>query len=413
MPRNSYCPRWALMLEADWRPWRVVLLDLYTRGGVGVFLQGYTPGGAGLASGLYPDALAGLCGRATSAVFRLIDSLGALGGLALGIDTNDRVYIESITAAWAVVSGGAALGFTGPVASVNVGGGVWRCTAQADWTRGPLDLGALALAFTAGGPFVTTDEACQVQDVPAALRLAGYTGDGVAWGTRSLISADTMLIGDGEHRHGWHIDQYGRVVESGADGISRAVWVDTSFRDWLGFTGSEALVWHPSCTRWTVTATRPCTGVLCPSRPAERVDHETKAFGDGARLVSGETVTVQTGHRRTLRLGPVHIDGPLDAAPSGVWVDLSDHFHRSVAPYLTPGARCELYQDHGDCRRVGRTALGQTYGLARTVEEEPYRGRVEAAVAIEAPGTLAVSWPQVLRRRGSAPDMVLDVVEDR
>lgn len=411
MPRGSYCPRWALMLEADWRAWSGS--NVYTRGGVPVSLPAWPAGGAGLSSGIYPDALAALCGRASGAIRSLFATLG-LPDPDAGIDENDRVWFESSDAGWQVLSGGASLGFTGAAVSVNMGGGRWRCTAQADWTRGPVALAAIVLSiqFGGGGAIVTTTtNACRCQDVPSGIRPANYTGDGLAWGTASLRYLDELSTADAAHRHGWHLDQYGRVVESGANALPAAVWGPSAFRDALGFTGTETKV--ITGTGWTVTATRPCAGVLCPSRPAERVDHGVEVVGDGARLIGGDTTSVLVGHARTVRLSPVWIDGPLDAAPQGLWRDLSDHYHRAVAPLMVPGAKGELYQDYGDCRRVGRTQDGHTYGLARTVELEPYRGRLEVAISPGSPSSRDVTWAQVMRRRGTTQDLLLDLREDR
>ena len=403
MPSNNYCPLFSLQLAADWRPWAgVTVLDF--GGGATVSIPAITATGIAPGSQVYPDALTALCGRATSTLLSLLTAEGGLAALAVGIDANDRWFAESTTAGWAVTGGGAVLGFTGPVASVNVGGGVWRCTAQADWVRGPFDLGAVALAYTAGGARLTTDEACWSQDVPSATRTISYAGDGAVWGAQGLTRRLTFAAGGLQFDVGAHLDEQGRTVLSGSQSIPVPVWVDTAFRDWLGFTGLETAVLDASGD-WTLTSTRPCTGVLCPSRPAESINPTVSVLGNGAALRDGSTASVALGHRLSWEVS-AWLDGPLDR------YDLARHFVQAFAPLAVPGWPCELYQDFGDCRRTGWTAHGDAYGLAFNVEREGYRGRIEAAISPDADTSWALTWPQALRRR--APLRIkLDQTEDR
>ena len=403
MPSNNYCPLFSLQLAADWRPWAGVTV-LNFGGGATVSLPAITATGIAPGSQVYPDALTALCGRATGALWRLLDDSGGLAALAVGIDENDRWYAESTTAGWAVTGGGAVLGFTGPVASVNIGGGVWRCTAQADWVRGPFDLGAVLLAYTAGVARVTTTDACWAQDIPSATRLTTYAGDGAAWGLVGLARAMRVATGAMEFELSAHLDAQGRTIISGAGGVALPTWSSTSFRDWLGFTGLETAVLDASGD-WTLTSTRPCTGVLCPSRPAESINPTVSVLGNGAALRDGSTVSVALGHRLSWEVS-AWLDGPLDR------YDLARHFVQAFAPLAVPGWPCELYQEFGDCRRVGWTAHGDTYGLAYNVEREGYRGRIEAAISPDADTSWALTWPQALRRR--APMRIkLDQTEDR
>lgn len=404
MPSPSLCPRWALMMAADWRRWAgASVLDL--GGGGTVVLPSITALGVVPGSMVYPDAIAAICGRATGLLKSLLTASGGLAGLVVGIDASDRWYAESTTAGWAVTSGGALLGFTGPVASVNVGGGVWRCTAQADWTRGPFSLGAIGLHYTAGGARVTTDEACWAQDVPSATRLAAFTGDGLAWGSANLARRFAFAAGGFEHDAGAHIDAQGRVVLSASQTIPVPTWLDTDFRDWLGFTGAETPVYDAS-SDWTLTATRPCTGVLCPSRPADRHDPGGRVFGSGSRLGDGSTVTISTGRALTMAVEG-WLDGDADA-----WADLQWHFTRRVVPYMSPGHPGSLYLEHGDCRGAGWFDDGTPYGLGKNPQDDGYRGRYTIGISPDSSAAWQITWPQVLRRRAPLR-LDLDLVEPR
>ena len=403
MPSPSLCPRWALMMAADWRRWAGASVLDYS--GVPVALPSVSALGIAPGSLVYPDALTAICGRATGALYRLILAEGGLAALAVGIDGNDRWYAESTTAGWSVTGGGALLGFTGPVASVNVGGGVWRCTAQADWVRGPIELGAVQLAFNAGGPKVTSDDVCWAQDVPSATRLTLYSGDGDVWGPMGLSTRIGATVGGDARELGAHIDERGRVVLSGSSDFLPPTWLDADFRDWLGFTGSEVAAMTMEGA-WTLTATRPCTGVLCPSRPADRHDPGGRVFGSGSRLGDGSTVTISTGRALTMAVEG-WLDGDADA-----WADLHWHFTRRVVPYMSPGHPGSLYLEHGDCRGAGWLDDGTTYGLGKNPQDDGYRGRYTIGISPDASASWQITWPQVLRRRAPLR-LDLDLVEPR
>ena len=200
-----------------------------------------------------------------------------------------------------------------------------------------------------------------------------------------------------------HIDATGHVVITAPSSVFTALdWPSTTFRDRLGFTGSETRVVSDGIA--SITADLPLPGFLVPTRPLDRLNWSSFTVASGGRSAAGvvTATTMGTYHRVNLR---TYIDGPADER------DLHHHLLHAVAPYLVPGAGVSLYQDWGDTRRARRTrevtADQPAYSTAYTSEADGYRGRLRLQVPADLTD-LAVEWPGALRRRAQL-DISLEV----
>lgn len=202
----------------------------------------------------------------------------------------------------------------------------------------------------------------------------------------------------------WGINSSGHVFSTKYGFIGDIVWLSTSFRDRLGFTGeSDEIVAHPS-GMVTTTAAHPLPGALFPSRPLESQIYTAELVNTGKRKLSGGWVNNHLASYNQQAFG-YFLDGPADLT------DLTLHFVDQFSPYIPQGQRVNVYQDWGDPRRSlpnYSTNLAQSpYDLIYTNELNGMRGRVRASVTSSGP--YAVTYPSRLRRRSPLTLLVEEI----
>lgn len=378
MPLVQSYPRWALATLADMTEWAGK--TLYTRGAHAISLAG--------TSHKYVDVLVALCGGGTGA-FKSALELAGLNSVTVGINSDDRVWVES-TSEFEILSGygfGPTFGFTQTQSSVESSPGRFRVTADADWKRGPVQPsdGVRVDWGTPSNALLSV----HAQDVPTALRLDA------TWSTRGLGGGDAV-VGLGSRHVSWTLDKDGHVVESVLNDDNLASWTEDgiSLRTALGFSGNEEILASPISGGAYRRATHPCRWLLVPSRPLDSQTLSASTIGSGGLLIGGGSVsTIVSSHKTWSFSG--WLDGPVDALGG----DLAYHFIHGLSRYLVGGARVRVYQNWGESRLSGRSYLGDSYSVDRTIENEGYRGVIDGCLSPDSDSKWSVEWPEKIRRR--------------
>ena len=375
MPGEIFAPSFALMAQADMRPYSGA--SLFQRTPTMVTMPSFS----GVGGGLFDDLLAFLNGRGSITGRALAEDILATWTLSGGAPTTvnayingvDRLVVESdldfiITAAnepeW--------FGFNAAGQGAALVGGIYQIVAEADFTRGNL-LGQTLWIDPVGavGAFQLPSVATWAQDLPTLLNSST--------GLTTLESLDRAA-----NNVRWCIDATGRVgwIATVATPI---IWQSTGFRDALGFDGTEAV--QPVGGVFLSMATNPAPGVLIPSRPLTREINRVDQESTARRLIGGGWVGTHRGAylRHALEW---YLDGPADQE------DFHQHWLREVLPRLSAGARCSFYSDFPETR--ARVAAPAPYSSTETAELE--RGRISGYV-YDSAGSSSADWPRSLRRR--------------
>ena len=388
MPSNTYCPRFGLLTAFDARSWSGV--EVIDRAGSAVTMPTYS----GVGDGLYPDAMALLNGWAaaqTQTLNKLANNgwTGGASNITAGIDEDDRVYVES-SAVDLTLGVSALLGFSGSEPST--GAGPYRVTASYDFTRGTVYLGATGLKITpvgGGAAYSVPGYPCIYQDIRTFV-IGRDGGPDANYDDDSLENQDNDGAGIDTIR--WGLDADGHVYTT-YPGVWTLTWSSTTFRDRLGFSGSEVTT-VLSGTTVTLTADYPCPGVLVPTRPLEDIRPAELRASKGSSDTSGRVARMSTMDAHQWELA-FYVDGPADTT------DLSQHYLRRWRPYSDD--LVTLYQEWGDSRRrrdpLDVTVTQPAYNDDYTSERDGYRGRILCRLVGDAPARQVLSWPQRLRRR--------------
>ena len=402
MPRNDSAPNFALLSHFDASTWAGV--NLFNRGAVTVIGSG-----SPWTSGPIEDAVTFLNGRGselnnsmeTQILAEVVGAQGIGGSWNIELMANDRFRWE-VTGAGAAafsleVSGEDWMGIgSGTLNSTPIAGG-HRLDCPLDWTRGRLThpsvmfiQGASSFKAPAGTVIQT------VQDVIAWNRRTGVTSDADdTLPINNLTYLDNAANDPGAKRIRWGLGDDGHVYTTYPSALPNLVWASTSFRDRLGFTGdlaTESSILPGGLVQ--IRATNPLPGGLFPSRPFESQIYNSEIVNTGKRRLSGGWVGNHTATytQQTLNF---YVDGPADQ------VDLTQHWLEGFCPYIPQGARVNVYQDWGDCRRSlpSREVNPATpeYDLLHTAELNGMRGRVRSSIT--STGPYALQYPSRLRRR--------------
>jgi len=178
----------------------------------------------------------------------------------------------------------------------------------------------------------------------------------------------------------WVLNGDGKVVQyvnkTLNENATTFAWVDTSFRDRLGFNGRE--VWTLVNATWSkITANNPLPGALLPTRPLTDNHLKFMRISNPRRKIGGGYVSNFLGNFVSHIL-QFFLDGPADSK------DEYNHFVFSCGNYFYAGAPITLYQDWGETRlslltnQVSATQF--PYTLLATSEKDGRYGRVKGTL---------------------------------
>ena len=364
----------ALLSEFDASQWA----------GVNVFDRGADHITLASDAGVYDDALAFLHGFGSQTGRSLAADLqsrwtaaGGGGDIFIGIDEDDRVYIETDTEDFTLdaSAGWAYLGFSAAGHGLVGGSAPYRRTATSDWTRGPLTWGTtgrLLITPAVGSQATLPRYTGTVQSLPTWIRAVDEADADGVWDASCLETLDNTAADNADRRIRWGINAAGHVYTTRPTGVAAAVtWVSTSFRDRLGFSGNETEVTSNGVV--TLTADYELPGLLRPtglSRCLAWREESTATARESGGGVAYNHLGSWSGWDVT-----VYVAGDALGDES-----VTEHLIRRVWPYAPLGAGLTLYREWGDPRRALRrrevTAAQPAYDLLYTSERDGARGRL-------------------------------------
>lgn len=352
----------------------------------------------------YEDVISFLNGRGMSSSHDLSAQLLALSNFGtswkVAIDANDKVEISSDVAF--KIQFNTSSTFTGladvlgiGTSFINSGGasGISPFLANAvsapnEWIRGEIVAFSYTIREVGGSSEFTFNFAGGAQDLVVACRSRG-NGDIDDLNTGTLEGADVALTSADTR---WFVNNDGHVVNSSI-GASAWSWnsSDTSIRDYLGFTGTEAVTVVNAYT--TLTATHPCSGVLVPSRPYQQNHVNVENVAQSRRRIGGGYTSNYIGTYRTSVLG-FDLDARLDL------IDLYQHFIHKWLTHASEGERVNFYQVWGDSRRsliTGDVTSSQpAHDLIFTSSRNGFEGRIRSCIVSN---QFDLMFPNNMRRR--------------
>ena len=381
MPYNTPAPDFALLSSFNARPW--LGDDVVNYNATNISLPSYTTG-----QGVYEDNMFFLNGRgvgdtapgnAMGTFTQALSSLANFGtSWSVTLTSADRVKITSdvqfrITPLDADVLG------TGTATAV-VDGANYSVTASSDWTRG-IYSGERYEIDDLGANTFTAFRAQANRPWPAQDVVTGMRGRGIG-DVDDLAPTDCLeeLIRD---QSGMEIrvilNDIGHVEIWYMNSASFS-WVDTDFRDRLGFSGNETPVAQGSTATDYVqrlTADYPMIGCIFPSRPFQNHHYVVDSVTEARRKIGGGYTSNLIGTYTTSSLA-FDLDALLDQR------DLYRQFTDGFVPYAANGERVNFYQTWGDSRRSLRSALVTStqpaYDLVYTSEDNGDTGRLRCSI---------------------------------
>lgn len=298
MPGNAPGPLPAFASQFDARTWDNTLV--MTIDGNPVTLPNYGDG-----EGVFDDALDFLNGRGSrdddvaappggisgnTLYYLLLNNwTGVVPALTVGIDANDRVFIESDAVDFEIVAGtsNSDLGFANTGHALVGGGGPFRQTATSEWVRGNIT-GTTLTIDPAGIGAQFSVSVTRAQSVVTWIRNQneGDADEANATGNLEYLIQDALTL----YNVRVGITDGGHVYFAWSTGAVAAVtWNSPTFRNRLGFSGSESLSTVGSVD--LLIADYPLPGFWVPTRTLLRLeswhDEETSAVG----LTDGDIAT--------------------------------------------------------------------------------------------------------------------------
>tara|TARA_R100000655_G_scaffold8672_5_gene22425 strand:+ start:6121 stop:7317 length:1197 start_codon:yes stop_codon:yes gene_type:complete len=388
MPLNNPSPNFALLSSFNARTWSGV--NVFNRGSNNVSLPTFAIG-----EGIYEDAISFLNGRGSHTGLSIPDILNTQGSSistawTVTIDANDKVKITADSPfKIRLLSGTDILG----VGSTTFGLDDYSFICPNNWIRGnELESAQYQISDASGYVFFTfiITNSLNVQDLIVAIRERGTTSDLDDVNTANCIEHLDITANTSSSIR-WYLNSSGHVECMYDSAISNITWVSTTFRDRLGFTGSET----PSGSSIkTLTATHPLPGSLFPSRPYQRHHLQTDTLTQARRKIGGGYTSNFIGSYIQSILD-FDLDALLDEK------DLYRHFTNNFVEYIPSGERINFYQGWGDSRRAlitsGVNDTQPAYDLLYTSEDNGDQGRIRASVVNN--GMISLAYPNRLRRR--------------
>ena len=381
MPYNTPAPDFALLAAFDARPWSAV--DVVSYNGVNITMPTFSAG-----EGVYEDGVYFLNGRGVGdntparAMGTFTDALSTLASFNLSwsvtLTADDRVKVTSDDVFTVAPLDDDVLGLGSQTAVAD--GLNFSVTGSADWTRGNYR----GERYQFGDTFGTTFDAFRelsnrpwpAQDIIAGMRERGLADlDDLSptncleelMRDQGLMEARVILNDQG------HVEVWSMASASFS-------WLDTSFRDRLGFSGNETPVAMGSTSPDYVerlTADYAMPGCLFPSRPFQDHHYQVESVTQARRKIGGGYTSNLIGTYTTSVLA-FDLDALLDQR------DLYRHFTDAFVPYCANGERVNMYQTWGDSRRSLRSALVTStqpaYDLIYTSEDNGDCGRLRCSL---------------------------------
>lgn len=387
MPLNNPSPNFALLSSFNARTWSGV--NVYDRGSNNITLPTFAIG-----EGIYEDGISFLNGRGSDGGFSTGDLIQA--GSAFGtnwtitINSSDKVVIscdDSFKIRFK--SGSDDLG----VGSSSFGAASTSFTCPNDWTRGSnIKTASYEVVDSSDANSFTFNisSGLNSQDVVVAIRERGTTNDIDDVNSANCLEVLDITANSNDYIK-WYVNDQGHVECMYYNTVADITWVSTTFRDRLGFSGSES----PSGTTIkTITADHPLPGSLFPSRPYQRHHLQTDTITQARRKIGGGYTSNFVGSYIQSILD-FDLDALLDEK------DLYRHFTNNFVGYIPSGERINFYQGWGDSRRALITSdidVSQpAYDLLYTSEDNGDQGRIRASIVNN--GMISLAYPNRLRRR--------------
>lgn len=396
MPSTDTSPNFALLSQFDARPFTSTL---YTRMDAAGVVQSIALGTDSQI--IFDDAIHFLNGRGQSPITSLKSYLEAnlpsSGDLNIGISTGDKIFINTVDfsplARSMTTTSGPIFGFNAGVESYDDG----QITAPYDWSRNQFEVVNNASTFViVNNSDIFTPRIPHipfVQSIPALFRERTSTE------LFCLESIEELLFYSGTTYTPavcWVINSDGKVVQyvdtDMNPNATTFAWVDTTFRDRLGFNGRE--VWTAVNSKWNkITANNALPGALLPTRPLTDNHLKISRISNPRRKIGGGYVSNFLGNYVTHSLS-FFLDGPADQK------DEYNHYAFVCGPYFYAGAPVTLYQDWGETRSsllTSQVSASQfPYSLLATSEKDGRYGKVKGTITAM---TDDLMYPEGIRRR--------------
>ena len=369
MPSFDTSPNFMLMSDFDARNFTSTL---YTRAGSNIALN---------ANGrvVFDDPILFLNGNGQSSTYSLKHNLEAdLGGTwTISINSNDRIT-------WSRDS------FISMDIETNNGGYLWGIENEAtimvgtsvsflnDFSRGNIIFYTPTLSTF--GKITYSDASTQpptyYPTFPVAQNMISLLSERSGDGIYCLQAVEEALFGDYVQ---WVLRDDGRVMQivnySANNNLINFTWVDTTFRDRLGFNGLEQ--WQTLYGRKVLIANNVMPGILAPSRPY--ADHHI-AFdrvSDLRRKGDGSFGSNFKGNFVKSILN-FHLDGLADSQDDYM------RFAFDLGAYIYQGSKVTLVQEVGESRLNRRTSeinsSSPAYSLTHTSESNGLHGMIRGTV---------------------------------
>ena len=387
MPLNNPSPNFALLSSFNARTWSGV--NVYDRGSNNITLPTFAIG-----EGIYEDGVSFLNGRGSDGGFStgdLIQAGSAFGtNWAVTINSSDKVVISCDDSFKIRFKSGADdLG----VGSSSFGAASTSFTCPNDWTRGSnIKTASYEVVDSSDANSFTFNisSGLNSQDIVVAIRERGTTNDIDDVNSTNCLEALDITANSNDYIK-WYINDQGHVECMYYNTVADITWVSTTFRDRLGFSGSETT---SGTIIKTITADHPLPGSLFPSRPYQRHHLQTDTITQARRKIGGGYTSNFVGSYIQSILD-FDLDALLDEK------DLYRHFTNNFVGYIPSGERINFYQGWGDSRRALITSdidVSQpAYDLLYTSEDNGDQGRIRASVVNN--GMISLAYPNRLRRR--------------
>lgn len=386
MPRNEFASNFALMTDFDARPFAGVL---YTAEGQNISL----PTASQI---VFDDPIEFLNGKGMNASYSLKHDLEAdFTGTTwtVEIDSSDKIKISDSANTtttfrrWLSSPDADYWGINNDSGIVKSGASV---TFPLDWTRKNLVFGdgssanTCKLFYTGSG----SSSPSLYPSFPFAQDMISLLSIRSGNGQYCLQSRDEFYFAQA---HQWVLRDDGHVVRMSSFANPSFSWVDTAFRDRLGFSGNEQ--WISLYGRKALIADYVMPGVLYPSRPFQDHHIAYDRVSEYQRKIGGGFTSNFIGNYVKSRL-TFHLDAYADIQ--------NDYrfFSDTLGNFFYKGAKINFFQGVGDPRlaRITNdiTASKPAYSLTHTSENNGDQGVIRGTITDI---SSELSYDGMIRRR--------------